>query len=588
MRDQLAALVAVRFIILKNTMTAGKAASVVIGTIIAGLAFLVSIGVSFALIAFAGSVKADQAWKLLMMGDVTILVFLGFWAMALLMELQRSEVIDFRKMLHLPVSMRMVFVMNYVASLFSFALIMFIVPALALCGALAWNLGARMLLAIPLAALFYLALASWTYYVRGVLSVLMENKKRRRLVLTILPMIFVFLFQVPNILQHTVWKSQKEAVDAAEHALIHSGLSEEEQDRIRGERKAERNQRRETQLRWGNILVPFGWLPYGMCALAEGRAVGVAAPAAGLGTLMLIGLALGYRSTYRYYAGVNSAVGAKSERGTVPPALWKPPWTERKLPFFDNDTSAMALSSLLSYLRQPNIYMMLFMPIVFALLFLVIAKPGSTASASLFQSSLVPFLVTVWPAFNFGMLLFNVFGVDPEGFRALVLLPTERRKYLLGKNAALFPLVAGLSFVLLILSVLVTKPPPAAVFMASLHVIQLFLLFSMVGNVASAYFPYRMAWSGLRMTTNRSMTLFGALTSMVLVLVLMLPTAGCMFVDPLMRDAYGYEGIPVGPLLSAASLLLSVIAYRWSLGPAGALLRKREQIILDKLTRDRE
>ncbi|NIA12585.1 MAG: hypothetical protein GWP08_00800 [Nitrospiraceae bacterium] len=588
MRDQFAALIAVRFVLLKNTMTAGKAASVVIGAIMAVLAFLVSIGISVALVVTAGQVEADQAWTLLVLGDVAIVVFLGFWSMALLMELQRSEVIDFRKMLYLPVSMRMVFVMNYVASLFSFALIMFIVPTLALCGALAWNLGPRMLLAIPLAVLFYLALASWTYYVRGVLSALMENKKRRRLVLTILPMIFVLLFQLPNILQHTVWKPQREAARAAEKALAESGVSEEEQGRIRGERRAERQQRTEARLRWGNIVVPFGWLPYGVCALAEGRAAGVAAPVVGLGILMFIGLALGYRSTYRYYAGVNSAAGAKPERGTASSALRKPPWTEWKLPFFDDDTSAMAMSSLLSYLRQPNIYMMLFMPIVFGLICLVIYKPGDAGSASLVRNSLVPFLVTVWPAMNFGMLLFNVFGVDPEGFRALVLLPTERRKYLLGKNAALFPLMAGLSFALLVLSVLVTKPPPAAVFMACMHVVQLFLLFSVVGNLVSAYFPYRMAWSGLKTTTNRAMTLFGALVSLVLVLLLMLPTAGCMFVDPFMRWRYGYQGLPVGSLLSAASLTLSVFLYRWSLGPAGALLRKREQLILDKLVRDTE
>ena len=97
-----------------------------------------------------------------------------------------------------------------------------------------------------------------------------------------------------------------------------------------------------------------------------------------------------------------------------------------------------------------------------------------------------------------------------------------------------------------------------------------------------------MAWNGLKMTTNRSMTLFGALVSLVVVLLLMLPTAGCMFVDVALSEFFGYGGMPVGPFLSAASLVVSVIVYRWSLGPAGALLRKREQLILEKLVRDPE
>lgn len=57
--------------------------------------------------------------------DAITLIYCMFWASGLLMELQRSDVIDLRKMLYLPISPRMVFGMNFVASLFGPSLIFF-------------------------------------------------------------------------------------------------------------------------------------------------------------------------------------------------------------------------------------------------------------------------------------------------------------------------------------------------------------------------------------------------------------------------------------------------------------------------------
>jgi len=61
------------------------------------------------------------------------------------------------------------------------------------------NLGIHMALGLVLAVVFYLGIAAWTYYVRGLLAVLMENKRRRRTVLAVITVGFVLLFQLPNL-----------------------------------------------------------------------------------------------------------------------------------------------------------------------------------------------------------------------------------------------------------------------------------------------------------------------------------------------------------------------------------------------------
>ena len=61
--------------------------------------------------------------------DGLVVGFLFSWAIGLLAELQRSEVLSLDKFLHLPVSLTGVFLINYLSSLFSLTLIIF-VPAM--------------------------------------------------------------------------------------------------------------------------------------------------------------------------------------------------------------------------------------------------------------------------------------------------------------------------------------------------------------------------------------------------------------------------------------------------------------------------
>jgi hypothetical protein len=259
-------------------------------------------------------------------------------------------------------------------------------------------------------------------------------------------------------------------------------------------------------------------------------------------------------------------------------------WIEKTLPFVDDETAAMAMASLLTYLRQPNIYMMLIMPLFFGILFLF----GFAQSASKNAGPLAPALVTIWPVFNFGLILLNLFGIDREGFRTLVLLPTDRQKFLLGKNLALMPLVVGVSLIFVVIGSIMAHFSLLVFLLSLLQVIQLYLLYCIAGNFTSLYFPYRMAWQGLRSVGNRSMTFAATLLALVLIVALSAPTVFFVFLDSLLQRYFGYNGFSISLPASALFLCAVVFAYRRGLRMAGAKMMVREQHMLDQLVRDRE
>src|SRR5947208_8340991 len=89
---------------------------------IIALIFLASFAVSIVCSAVAGFLVGFFALGnrsplvLLAVWDGIIVVFVLFWVVGLLAEIQRSESVDLSKLLHLPISLQQVFVFNYAAS----------------------------------------------------------------------------------------------------------------------------------------------------------------------------------------------------------------------------------------------------------------------------------------------------------------------------------------------------------------------------------------------------------------------------------------------------------------------------------------
>ena len=69
------------------------------------------------------------------------MAFLMFWGVGLMTELQRTESIDLQRLMHLPVLLGQLFVINYLASHFALSVILTVPAMLGLALGLAWERG---------------------------------------------------------------------------------------------------------------------------------------------------------------------------------------------------------------------------------------------------------------------------------------------------------------------------------------------------------------------------------------------------------------------------------------------------------------
>ena len=232
-------------------------------------------------LAFYVSKEKSPVGILLLLNGATA-VYLFFYIWGVLMDLQRSDLIDFRKMLMLPVSLPMIYLMNFFVSMIS-PIMLFALPGLL--GMLAGFYPAHgiqvFLMGIPLALLFMIMMSAWAYYLRGKLAIIMENKRRRRVVLVVLPLCFVALGQVPALLSHL--------------ALLNS-------DQVFAQQTLTKLF---PYLLMMNAGIPLLWPAYGLWSFMNGAStLFISGIASGLCMCTLLGLRLGYVSTLNHYMGL--------------------------------------------------------------------------------------------------------------------------------------------------------------------------------------------------------------------------------------------------------------------------------------------
>jgi ABC-2 type transport system permease protein len=199
--EQFQAILWLRWRLTRNRLARAGSLNLVLSLIVLGVALLGGMvaGVAGVLVgAFALRGAAPQV--LLLVWDGVLFAFLIFWLVGLTIEIQRSETIDLSKLLHLPVTLQQVFVLNYVASHLTPSLALFVPAVLGLGIGLAFGAGLRMLLLVPLALSFVFLLTAWTYCLRGWLTALMVNKRRRRAIIVWITLVLVLAGQLPNLI----------------------------------------------------------------------------------------------------------------------------------------------------------------------------------------------------------------------------------------------------------------------------------------------------------------------------------------------------------------------------------------------------
>jgi len=504
-----------------------------------------------------GPLARSSPTMLLLVWDGVAAAFLFFWCMGLLQEIQRSESLDLMRFMHLPVSLRNVFFFNYLVSWLTPSIMIALPGFLCFAAGLALGKNPLMILLVPVILGFFGFITSWTYLLRGWLVSLMSNARSRSTVIVAVTVVFITLSQLPNIF--FLGFGSRAARAQLDHRPVVPAWFYAAHD----------------------YFPPF-WLARASRALADGKISPALLAAAGFFALGGLGLTRAYRSTLKFYHGTNKApkVPLAENKPASPPSRF----LERKIPGLPDEVSAIALATLRSYLRSPEIKMALFSQLLINVVFgIMFFRPGVSASF-LNMQPLLGTLVVVFSLLGAAQLLFNQFGFDRDGYRAYVLAPLSRRNLLLGKNLAVFPFVILVGTVILAIALAARLIGPMTFLAAMLTFAGGFLVFAMLGNLLSIISPFRTAQGSLKATKVPAKAVLMPFLSLFLLPVAFLPVG----LELLCSGRKWLVGMPVNLVGSFLFLLLATIAYFATIAPLGRLLQRREREILQSLTREIE
>lgn len=511
--------------------------------------------------------------------------FLFFWLIGLVSELQRSETIDLQRLMHLPVALGQMFVVNYAASHLSLSIVLFVPGMIGLGLGLAYARGLTMLLLLPLVASMVFMITAWTYCLRGWLAAMMTNPRRRRAIIMGITMAFVLLGQLPNFYINVLGRTKR-----SPHP---PGATPEEIQAARRKQQAAEKDKLNQLLAIQKFIPPF-WVSVGAQNLAEQRVLPALLGTAGCFGLGAWGLRRAYRSTVRFYQGEAGGKAGSAKTATPEPAspvaVAKPStsFLTWRVPGVPEQAGALALATFRSMLRAPEIKMAwgtsFLVTLILAATFLFRGSPSIPGAAK-------PFLATGSAVFSIFMLVqffANQFGFDRDGFRALVLCPAERRLILLGKNLACVPAGLGFGLVLLTLMTVWLHLPPLVLVATLFQLVALFLLAGLAGNLLSILVPFRIQSGSMKPTKMPAGAMLLMIVCQLMFPLAMLPVLVPPLLEFLWRGAGWPEAVPVNLLLSMLFAALMVLIYWSALTPLGRLLQRRETRILNIVTAEVE
>jgi ABC-2 type transport system permease protein len=644
--EHLKAVVWLRWRLKRNQFRRGGVTNAVLGVLLlAAVASTVvgsfALGLAVGLSALPGAAPPARllAW------DGLVVAVLFFWAIGLLIELQKAEGLSLDRFLHLPVSPFGAFLVNYLATWVGLTTVTFVpgLVGLILGGTVAD--GPLTLLALPLLGAFLFALTAVTYQFQGWLASLMTNPRRRRTVVVSVTAGFVLLAQVPNLLniagpwRHKASDARKRKDDRNQEAVARAnarsaettarwtarrdrlgadliakritwdehqeGLEKSEvefdadkerdraefkaeSERIEDEHRAEANAGKpsvppETVVRLVNVVLPPGWLPLGAAALADGNPVPALLGTVGYGLIGAVCLRRAYRTTVRLYTGefTHAGGGVAAAVAAADPARVR--MAEWRLPYVPEAAAGVAAAGLRSLLRAPEVKMLMIAPVAMA-----VVAVGVAASAS----GGVPAVARPFAAAGVAALMVlpvmqlvgNQFGYDRNGFRAYVLGPVRRRDILLGKNLAIAPF-ALVPALLAAVVVGVVYPMRLDRFLAvPVQTVSMFLLACVVANGLAVYAPIPIPAGGFKPGKVRMLPALAQGAGFFAYPVVMGVTLLPLGADALGAEFAGLGAWPVGLVLSAVGLALSAAAYRMGLAEVGHWLADREQAVLEVVT----
>lgn len=574
------------------------------------LGFLALFAVAFILGGFVASIlvgifampHASPAVHLIVW-DGLIIGFFFCWCIGLLAELQRADHLSLNKFLHLPVSLSSAFLLNYLSSLVSLTMVLFLPAMVGFSLGMAIGVSPGMLLLLPLTLGFVLMVTALSYQFQGWLAALMTNKRRRRTVIVVATGAFILFFQLPNLINilrpwekgeaKELNKNLTEETARLQDALLKGEITPTQHQERLAEATRNHNLQREAneQQMWQravditslvNLIVPPGWLALGAKHLADGNVLPALLGTIGFGLIGTASLWRSYRTTLRLYTGQFTA-GKQAPAKAAAPVRVGPPaklLLEKRLPWLSEPATAVTLGSLQALMRAPEAKMLLLAPVIIVLVF------GSIFAANDFQipeiaRPLLPFGISATILLTLVQVLGNQFGFERNGFRVFVLCPASRRDILLGKNLAIAPF-AFLLCLMMTIAIQIIQPMGVDYLLATIpQWISMFLLFCLLANWLSILAPMRIAQGSLKASNVKLLPIALQFVFMFLYPFVMLPTLLPYGLQALLEWQEVVDGVPICPALSLLECVGIVFLYRLVLQWQGNLLSAREQQILD-------
>jgi hypothetical protein len=579
--SQLRTIIWLRWRLSRNQWSRGGKLNAILTIIIT----LIGLGIGFiggivGLLAGTFALAKASPPVMLLVWDMIIGVFLFFWLAGIVSEIQRSETVDISRLLHLPISLRNVFLINYLASHLTTSIILFLPGMLGLSAGLILGGRGFMILMFPLVLGIIFMVTAWTYCLRGWLVTLMMNKRRRRTIIAGVTFAFILLSQLPYIFGNLM------------HDHDHHKPRTTESVQSDRQTPDESREREKITIPHGVLvahkLVPFLWVGNGAMSLATGNVWPAVLGAAGGFFLGGLGLRRAYRSTIRFYQGQTAGRISKRKPKAEKLAGDGKNFIERQIPGIPEEAAASAMAFFRCLMRAPEVKMMLGTNFIMLLIFgtMIFVKSSSNIGESF--KPLIATGAVVFMSLGLSQLMYNLFGFDRGGFRQLVLLPTPRKQILLGKNLAFLPIAVGIGAILLVFIKVVMSISFVIFIAAGLQLLAAFLLLSMVGNLISILVPYRIAAGSLKPTKSSTKTGVLIFLSRIFFPMIMAP----IFIPPAIGLLFAGVGwlpaAPVNLFFSVVLLALLAIFYRLSLPSLGELLQRREKEILEVVTKEVE
>jgi hypothetical protein len=449
---------------------------------------------------------------------------------------------------------------------------------------------------------FILAVTAIAYQFRGWLASLMMNKRRRRAVVTLAGLVFVLIFQLPNLLTQP-WRAQQNAesrpevqkeIEKLDRALKSNEIDKAE---YRKQSRAVRDKYRRGPDRLMleelaktampvNQVVPFGWLPYGAMRLAQGSVLPALLGAFGLTLIAAASLRRSYVTTLRLYRGEFGNQRSKHKSSVAVPqatASATPAFLERRLPWLSEEASAVALASFRSLIRAPEARILFLSPAFMLFIFGSVFLRGNSNPPELLRPLMATGAIAMI-LLILSQLAGNQFGFDRNGFRTYVLSPAARRNILIGKNLALAPIALGLTLIPVII-VQFAYPMRIDHFMATLiQAVPMYFIYCIIENFLSMLAPMPVAPGSLKPVKPKGIQILIHLGFFFLFPLALSPTLIPLGLEFLLNWSGTNTWFPVYLAVILVECAVVAALYPIVLDWQGGILQQRERQILEVVT----